>query len=216
MEFNTTTTSAQPAKVTVPAQQEVTLISSTNNTINVLKEKLHVSVVLEANNTITISHNATDILRLYEYANVKSSLLTINGKNGRLFYSSKAIEAFNIQLNDFPAYLEYTLAVLEAGILTEYKGRFSIPAISTEYLLTLEGSSTSSIKKVSISEAVETIDKEVYTLKNNLNNIYYITSLSDKKVLPLHQLIQILEISISKLTKEIDELKKEVKTLQDV
>ena len=53
-------------------------------------------------------------------------------------------------------------------------------------------------------------------LKNNLNNIYYITSLSDKKVVPLHQLIQILEISLNKLTKEVDELKKEVKALQDV
>jgi hypothetical protein len=213
MEFNTTATTQKKVNIAPSTEQDVTLISSSNNTINVLKEKLLVSVVLEANNTITISHNATDILRLYQYADIKSSLLTINGKKGRLFYSSKAIEAFNIQLNDFPAYLEYTLAVVEAGILTEYKGRFSIPAITTDYLLTLEGSSTSSIKTVSVPEAVESIDKELYTLKNNLNNIYYITSTSDKKVVPLHQLIQDLEISISKLTKEVDELKEKVKDL---
>lgn len=213
MEFNTTTTSTKRVNVNTTSDPEVTLISSSNNTINVLKEKLLISVVLEANNTITISHNATAILNLYEYIDVKSSLLTINGKKGRLFYSSKPIEAFNIQLNDFPAYAEYTLAVLEAGILNEYKGRFSIPAITTEYLLSLEGSSTSSLKSVSIPDAIGSIDKELYTLKNNLNNIYYISSISDKKVIPLHQFIQDLEISISKLTKEVNDLKEKVKTL---
>lgn len=213
MEFNNITISTKQTNVVPTTDPEVTLISSSNNTIKVLKEKLLISVVLEANNTITISHNATDILKLYEYVDVKSSLLTINGKNGRLFYSSKPIEAFNIQLNDFPAYAEYTLAAIEGGILTEYKGRFLLPAITTDYLLSLEGASTSSIKKLPMYQGVESLDKELYTLKNNLNNIYYIYSINDKKIIPLHQFVQNLEISISKLTKEINDLKEKVKNL---
>jgi len=150
---------------------------------------------------------------LYNKDNIKTSLVTIYGKNNRLEMSSRDIETLTVPLSELPARLEYIFTVLENNIPVEYKADYLIPSTDTKIILPINGKRESSISEVTTSEALPILDNEIVNIKNNLQNLSSIYSTDENKVVTLQSYIQTLNTKINNLTKQLEDVAEKTKNL---
>ncbi len=208
MEFNNIANSDSPIITNNPKEESVTLHSPSRNNISSYKDALKIQTSLSSNNLIYVSHDIRDAKLKFGKNNIKSSLITIYGKNGRAAISSKEMETLALSLDDFPAKLEYTLTVLENDIPVEYKTEYNIPIKDSTAILSATGKYESAKSIASLPNAIEQLDGEIVNIKNILYDFSSIYDINEKKVVSLHDFIINLSSSIDKLSKEIDEIKK--------
>lgn len=213
MEFNkTTTNSAVTSNIEVIADK-VTLVSPKVATINSISNAVELTIKNNNDSTITVSHDVTKLNNEFDKDLIKTSLVNIYGKTGKLYSSSRNIESANISLAQFPIKLEYKFVVLENNKEVEYTSNYDVPITDTNVLLNVSGTSNASQVDLTIPEAVVKLDSELSTVKNNLQNISTIYSNSEKKHVTLQNYIQSMSSSIDKLIKEVEDVKTKIKDL---
>jgi len=214
MEFNKPTTN-NTAATSIPevVADKITLVSPERVTTKSINNAVAISTTLSDSNTLLVSHDVRELKKGYNKDAIKTSLVTIYGKNNRLAASSKDVEALSIPISEFPARLEYTFTVMENDIAVEYKTDYLIPARDTSTMLSLTGKKLSSISETTIAEAVGILDTEIANIKTNLQDFSFIYDASQNKVVPLQQMITNLSVEVNTLSKLIKDVAEKIKDL---
>lgn len=207
-EISTPEVSAQP-----PTKETITLKSSERPTINTLNNVVKVDVAEKDINTIIVSHDVRNLVSELGKDSISRSLVTIYGKSGRLFASSKEIEAAEIPLSQYPIKLEYELTTIQNGKEVEYKGSQLVNTSEGTSYTTLTGKETSSVSELTIPESISTIDSDLVKIKNNLESFSFVYDKSQNKSVPLHEMLNNITTKLDILTKSLYDVKEKVKDL---
>lgn len=216
MEFNnnkTTGVSTTEAPVIPTSIEKVTLKSTERSSVNTLTNSIKIDVTKNTFDTVLVTHDVKDITSSFSPTSIKTSLIDIYGKDGRLFSSSRTLESVEIPLSQYPARLEYKLVVVENGIEVEYNTSQLLSSEPSTVLSSLTGKSTSSKSELTIPEAVSSIDDELVKFKNNLESFSYIYDNSQNKVVTLHSYIQSMNTKLNNLTKQLEDVAEKTKNL---
>ena len=216
MEFNnnkTTGVSTTEAPVIPTSIEKVTLKSTERTSVNTLTNSIKIDVTKNTFDTVLVTHDVKDITSSFSPTSIKTSLIDIYGKDGRLFSSARTLESVEIPLSQYPARLEYKLVVVENGIEVEYNTSQLLSTEPSTVLSSLTGKSTSSKSELTIPEAVSSIDDELVKFKNNLESFSYIYDNSQNKVVTLHSYIQSMNIKLNNLTKQLEDVAEKTKDL---
>ena len=215
MEFNNKQIETSTTEVSIqsPTKETIILKSTERPTTNTLNNAVKVDVAEKDISTIIVSHDVRNLVADLGKDSISRSLVTIYGKNGRLFASSKEIEAAEIPLSQYPIKLEYELTTIQNGKEVEYKG-FQIVSTSpgTSYT-TLTGKETSSVSELTVPEAISVIDNDLIKIKNNLESFSFVYDKSQNKSVPLHEMLNNIASKLDNLTKSLDNVKEKVKDL---
>ena len=219
MEFNNTNknTTAEAttsvASASTSSVEKVLLKSTERATVNSIPSNLKVDVKSNDSASILVTHDSKDLMGSVDKNKVKTSLVNIYGKDGRLHSSSRDLESAVIPLSQFPARLEYDLVVVENGVEVEYKSSHLLSSNPSTTLVNLSGKSTSSQSELTLKEAVTAIDDDLVKIKNNLQNFSYIYDTDSKKVLDLHNYLININTKLNNIAKDIDDVKEKTKGL---
>lgn len=215
MEFNDTnkTTDNLSSTATPVVEDKVILNSPERTTIGSLPNALSVSVSNNTSDSVLVTHDSTNVQNLFTKDNIKTSLVGIYGRSGRLHLSSKTIESAEIPLSEFPVKLEYTFIVADNGNEIEYTSEVLLPSVPTNSLVTLTGKSTSSQNELTIPNAIASLDADLVKIKNNLQSFSYIYNISEKKVVSLHDYLININTKLVNLAKDIADVKEKTKDL---
>lgn len=216
MEFNNTKTtgvSTTETPVLPTSTEKVTLKSTERSSVNTLTNSIKVDVTKNTFDTVLVTHDVKDITNSFNPTSIKTSLVDIYGKDGRLFSSSRTLESAEIPLSQYPARLEYKLVVVENGIEVEYNTSQLLSTEPSTVLSSLTGKSTSSKSELTIPEAVSSIDDELVKFKNNLESFSYIYDNSQNKVVTLHSYIQSMNTKLNNLTKQLEDVAEKTKNM---
>lgn len=216
MEFNnnkTTGVSTTEAPVIPTSIEKVTLKSTERTSVNTLTNSIKIDVTKNTFDTVLVTHDVKDITSSFSPTSIKTSLIDIYGKDGRLFSSARTLESVEIPLSQYPARLEYKLVVVENGIEVEYNTSQLLSTEPSTVLSSLTGKSTSSKSELTIPEAVSSIDDELVKFKNNLESFSYIYDNSQNKVVTLHSYIQSMNTKLNNLTKQLEDVAEKTKDL---
>ena len=219
MEFNNTnrntiaeaTTSV--ASASTPSVEKVVLKSTERATVGSIPSNLKVDVKNNDSVSVLVTHDSKDLMGSFDKNKVKTSLVNIYGKDGKLHTSSRDLESAVIPLSQFPARLEYDLVVVENGVEVQYKTDHLISSTPSNTLVTLTGKSTSSQSEVTLKEAITAIDDDLVKIKNNLQNFSYIYDVDSKKVLDLHNYLININTKLNNIAKDIEDVKEKTKGL---
>lgn len=219
MEFNNTNrnTTAEAttsvASASTSSVEKVILKSTERATVNSIPSNLKVDVKSNDSTSILVTHDSKDLISSVDKNKVKTSLVNIYGKDGRLHSSSRDLESAVIPLSQFPARLEYDLVVVENGVEVEYKSSHLLSSNPSTTLVNLSGKSTSSQSELTLKEAVTAIDDDLVKIKNNLQNFSYIYDTDSKKVLDLHNYLININTKLNNIAKDIEDVKEKTKGL---
>ena len=84
----------------------VNLISQSKPSITTIDGKLNVSTK-SVDGGVQVSFSSKEITDQIDPTTVRTKLLTVYGKSGRIYTTSRDIETFDIKSTNFPARLEY-------------------------------------------------------------------------------------------------------------
>lgn len=214
MEFNNkiieSTTATSDKEVVV---DKIKLTSPERVSTNSISGGITVNTSTSDANAFLVSHDVRELKKNYNKDSIKTSLVTIYGKNSRVAMSSKDVETLAIPVSELPARLEYTFIVMENDIPVEYKADYLIPSKDSTAILPLHGKKQSSISEATIPESIAILDEEIKNIKTNLQDFSFLYDKNQNKVIPLQQLVLNLSTQIENLTKEIEDVKKKVKDL---
>lgn len=219
MEFNNTNrnTTAEAttsvASASTPSVEKVVLKSTERATVGSIPSNLKVDVKNNDSVSVLVTHDSKDLMGSFDKNKVKTSLVNIYGKDGKLHTSSRDLESAVIPLSQFPARLEYDLVVVENGVEIQYKTDHLISSTPSNTLVTLTGKSTSSQSEVTLKEAITAIDDDLVKIKNNLQNFSYIYDVDSKKVLDLHNYLININTKLNNIAKDIEDVKEKTKGL---
>jgi hypothetical protein len=216
MEFNNnkiTGVSITEAPVLPTSTEKVILKSTERASVNTLTNSIKVDVTKNTFDTVLVTHDVKDITNSFSPTSIKTSLVDIYGKDGRLFSSARTLESAEIPLSQYPARLEYKLVVVENGIEVEYNTSQLLSSEPSTVLSSLTGKSTSSKSELTIPEAVSSIDDELVKFKNSLESFSYIYDNSQNKVVTLHSYIQSMNTKLNNLTKQLEDVAEKTKDL---
>jgi archaellum component FlaC len=216
MEFNNKqiTTAATSTTEVVADKIKLTSTERVNNAS--IKDAINLTTKVEDSNTVLVSHDTRDLKNTYNKDSIKTSLVTVYGKNNRIAMSSKDIETIAIPLSEFPARVEYNFTVMENNSPVEYKADYLIPTKDSSVMLPIYGKQLSSISEVTLPEAVSVLDDEIAKIKTNLQDFSFVYDKSQNKVVPLQQLIINLATTVDELSKTLNDVKKKVEDMQDL
>lgn len=208
MEFNIIANNNEGRNPVINTSEErVEIHSPSRGNVSSYKDALKIKTELSPNNMINISHDVRDAKAKFGRNNIKSSLVTIYGENGRIAMSSKEMETLAIPVSEFPAKLEYNLTVMENSIPVEYKVEYNIPTKNSTAVLTAIGKYESAKSSSTLTEAVQQLDDQIVNVKNILYDFSSIYDINEKKVLSLHDFILNLSNKIDKISKDINEIR---------
>ena len=218
MEFNNTSRSTVTEATTSvasvsPTTEKVILKSTERATVGTIPNNLKVDVKSNDSVSVLVTHDSKDLMNSFDKSKVKTSLVNVYGKDGKLHTSSRDLESSVIPLSQFPARLEYNLVVVENGVEVEYKTDHLISSNPSTTLVTLSGKSTSSQSELSIPEAITAIDNDLVKIKNNLQNFSYIYDNDTKKVLDLHNYLININTKLNNIAKDLTDVKEKTKDL---
>lgn len=218
MEFNTINKSAEVSTKETSAQttaEKVVLKSTERATVGSIPNNLKVDVKNKPDDStsVVVTHDAKEVVNTFDKSKVKTSLVNIYGKDGKLHTSSRDLESVTVPLSQFPARLEYDLIVVENGVEVEYKSDHLISSTPTTTLVNLSGKSTSSQSEMTVTEAISAIDNDLVKIKSNLQNFSYIYDDESKKVLDLHNYLTNINTKLNNIAKELDNVKEKTKGL---
>lgn len=219
MEFNNTNrnTTAEAttsvASASTSSVEKVILKSTERATVGSIPSNLKVDVKGNDSVSVLVTHDSKDLIGSFDKNKVKTSLVNIYGKDGKLHTSSRDLESAVIPLSQFPARLEYDLVVVENGVEVQYKTDHLISSTPSNTLVTLTGKSTSSQSEVTLKEAISAIDDDLVKIKNNLQNFSYIYDVDSKKVLDLHNYLININTKLNNIAKDIEDVKEKTKGL---
>jgi len=218
MEFNNLNTSSKTdtsTQVNPTSVEKVTLKSTERTTVGAIPNSLKVDVQTKPDDlsAVVVTHDAKEIINTFDKNKVKTSLVNVYGKDGKLHTSSRDLESVSVPLSQFPARLEYDLVVVENGVEVEYKSDHLISSTPTSTLVTLTGKSTSSQSDLTLPEAIAAIDNDLVKIKTNLQNFSYIYDPDSKKVLDLHNYLTNFNTKLNNIAKELENVKEKTKGL---
>ena len=211
MEFNKPTEVVSEIITKDLSTEKVQLTSVERSTIKPINGTLKIDTKPLDDGSIKVSHNAKEITSSVDKDAIKRSLVNIYGKDGKLFSSSRDIESVNIPLSQYPARLEYEFLAIQNGKEVEYKSSVTLPTTEKTTISSPTGKTSSSISEMTVSEGIVTLDKEIVTIKQNLDDFYFIYDDTQKKNIPLHQHIVNLSVKIDNLLYELNDIKKKIK-----
>lgn len=214
MEFNKQTITNTTATTSTPevVADKIKLTSPERVGVASINNALKISTTVESTK-ILVSHDLRDLKNMYNKDDIKTSLVTIYGKNNRLEMSSRDIETLTVPISELPARLEYNFTVLEGETPVDYKADYLIPVTSTNIVLPITGKKSSSVSEVPSSEAIPILDNEIVNIKNNLQNLSSIYDSNENKVVTLQSYIQTLNTRINNLTKQLEDVAEKIKDL---
>lgn len=216
MEFNNLNTKVENTDTITSVSgtsEKVTLKSIGRTTIGTLADSLKVNVTANDSTSVLITHDAKDIVNTFEKNSIKTSLVNVYGKDGKLHTSSRDLESVTIPLSQYPARLEYNLVVNENNMEVEYKTEHLLSSNPSSTLVKLTGKSTSSESELTVTEAISAIDDDLVKIKNNLQNFSYIYDTDSKKVLDLHNYLMNVTTKLNNIAKDLNDVKEKTKNL---
>lgn len=205
--INTTLNNTNTEKVTLKSTERATVGSIPNSL------KVDVKVKPDDSTSVLVTHDAKEVMNTFDKNKVKTSLVNIYGKDGRLYTSSRDLESVTVPLSQYPARLEYNLTVVENGVEVEYKSDHLLSTNPSTTLVNLSGKSTSSQSEVTLPEAITAIDNDLVKIKTNLQNFSYIYDEDSKKVLDLHNYLTNINTKLNNIAKELENVKTKTKDL---
>lgn len=214
MEFKSTSNEGGPITTinTVVAPDIVTLTSSSRPSINTIDGML--SIGTKSTTTgVVVDFDAKEVVGQLDETTISTKLLTVYGANGRLYATTRDVESVLIRQTDLPARLDYTIITNDGSIEREYNATYNVNGLSGSSKVLVAGKQNNTTQTLTVPSAVESLDKEVTSIKNNLEKISYFHDKSQKKDVTLHNMITNMVTSIDKLTADINELKEKTKDL---
>lgn len=205
--INTTLNNTNTEKVTLKSTERATIGSIPNSL------KVDVKVKPDDSTSVLVTHDAKEVMNTFDKNKVKTSLVNIYGKDGRLYTSSRDLESVTVPLSQYPARLEYNLTVVENGVEVEYKSDHLLSTNPSTTLVNLSGKSTSSQSEVTLPEAITAIDNDLVKIKTDLQNFSYIYDEDSKKVLDLHNYLTNINTKLNNIAKELENVKTKTKDL---
>lgn len=190
----------------------VNLISQSKPSITTIDGKLNVSTK-SVDGGVQVSFSSKEITDQIDPTTVRTKLLTVYGKSGRIYTTSRDIETFDIKSTNFPARLEYKVVTILDGVEREYTADYVVAQYETSSKIALSAKQNNSVVSVTVPTAVNLLDQELYNMKNNFEkfSIYY--DPNQKKDVYLHNIIDNIQIQLNNLTTQINELKEKTKDL---
>ena len=215
MEFNNTNkeTILVTSSKTEGVTETVMLKSSDRASVTSIPNMVKVNTSLTTPSMVTVTHDVRELKSQFSDLNVKTSLINIYGKDGKIFTSNRDIESVNIPLSSYPARLEYNFTVVENGIEVEYKGDHTLSSNAKESLISVSGKVNNSQVELTIPQAVSKLDDELSNIKNNLQNFSFIYDESSKKYVNLQNYLLSISSKLDILTKDIADVKEKTKDL---
>jgi len=212
MEFKTINTTLPTEVVNSIIDKKIKLKSSDVFNLSTILNIVKIDIVSELFG-LKLTHDSTELVKLYKDFDIKSNLINIYGKSGKLYASSRTIQSLDIPLSELPANLEYIFSVTNGKTTIEYGSNIIIPNTTTTFLLTLDGVTNTLQSDVTLEQAIVSLDNEIVLLKNNLQNFSFIYDNSQKKVVTLQSYLTNLSTKIDNLTKAIDDVKTQIENL---
>ncbi len=215
MEFNNTNKEiiSVISSKTEGVTETVMLKSSDRASVTSIPNMVKVNTSLTTPSMVTVTHNVRELTSQFNSSNIKTSLINIYGKDGKIFTSNRDIESVNIPLSSYPARLEYNFTVVENGIEVEYKGDHTLSSNAKESLISVSGKVNNSQVELTIPQAVSKLDDELSNIKNNLQNFSFIYDESSKKYVNLQNYLLSISSKLDILTKDIADVKEKTKDL---
>ena len=215
MEFNNTNKEiiSVISSKTEGVTETVMLKSSDRASVTSIPNMVKVNTSLTIPSMVTVTHDVRELKSQFSDLNVKTSLINIYGKDGKIFTSNRDIESVNIPLSSYPARLEYNFTVVENGIEVEYKGDHTLSSNAKESLISVSGKVNNSQVELTIPQAVSKLDDELSNIKNNLQNFSFIYDESSKKYVNLQNYLLSISSKLDILTKDIADVKEKTKDL---
>lgn len=209
---NNSVGSVTATDTTSSKEETINLISQNKPSIATIDGKLTVSTK-SVDGGVQVSFSSKEISDQIDPTTVRTKLLTVYGKSGRIYTTSRDIETFDIKSVNFPARLEYKIVTVLDGIEREYTADYMVAQYETTSKITLSAKQTNSVVSVTVPTAVNILDQEVYNMKNNFEkfSIYY--DPNQKKDVYLHNIIDNIQIQLNNITTQINELKEKTKDL---
>jgi hypothetical protein len=214
MEFKSTNNEGSPITTinTVVTSDIVTLTSSSRPSINTIDGML--SIGTESTTAgVVVDFDAKEVVDQLDETTISTKLLTVYGANGRLYATTRDVESVLIRQTDLPARLDYTIITNDGSTEREYNATYNVGNITGSSKVLVSGKQNNTTQTLTIPSAVESLDKEVTSIKNNLEKISYFHDKSQKKDVTLHNMITNMVSSIDKLTADINALKEKTKDL---
>ncbi len=214
MEFKSTNNEGSPITTinTVVTPDIVTLTSSSRPSINTIDGML--SIGTESTTAgVVVDFDAKEVVSQLDETTISTKLLTVYGANGRLYSTTRDVESVLIRQTDLPARLDYTIITNDGSTEREYNATYNVGNITGSSKVLVSGKQNNTTQTLTIPSAVESLDKEVTSIKNNLEKISYFHDKFQKKDVTLHNMITNMVLSIDKLTADINDLKEKTKDL---
>lgn len=221
MEFNNKITSSVDNMIGTTTNTNT--ISTTDNQVVLRSSSGASSKTLDAtllvttssiDSNIIVSFSSSDIVAQFNPDNIRSKVLTVYGKNGRLYLTNRDVESISIKPSEFPARVEYNFVTIDDDSNeTRYSAVYTIPQFDSTSKITLNSTSTNTVLKTDTNSAITIIDSEVYNIKNNLQKISTFYDNNLKKDVSLQNIITNILTRLDNLTVEINELKEKTKNL---
>ena len=214
MEFKSTNNEGSPITTinTVVTSDIVTLTSSSRPSINTIDGML--SIGTESTTAgVVVDFDAKEVVDQLDETTISTKLLTVYGANGRLYATTRDVESVLIRQTDLPARLDYTIITNDGSTEREYNATYNVGNITGSSKVLVSGKQNNTTQTLTIPSAVESLDKEVTSIKNNLEKISYFHDKSQKKDVTLPNMITNMVSSIDKLTADINALKEKTKDL---
>ena len=209
---NNSTGSVITTSTNTTQMDSVNLISQNKPSITTIDGKLNVSTQ-SVEGGVQVSFSSKEITDQIDPTTIRTKLLTVYGKSGRIYTTSRDIETFDIKSTNFPARLEYKITTVNEGIEREYTADYVIAQYQTSSKITLSAKQTNTVTTVDVPTAVNVLDQEIYNMKNNFEKISIYYDTNQKKDVYLHNVIDNIQIQLNNLTTQINELKEKTKDL---
>lgn len=170
MEFNNIKTSSVDNVIgtTTPTNSQVVLKSPSTASNKTLNATLSMDVSSTDTNVI-VNFSSKEVTSQFDPNNIRTKLLTLYGKSGRLYVTTRDVESIPIKPSEFPARFEYEFVTIDDNKNeTRYSAVYNVPQFSSSSKLSLNAETTTTTLTTDVPSAINLLDSEVYNLKNNL------------------------------------------------
>lgn len=151
MIFNNNKTSSVDNTIgtTTTTNSQVILKSPSTASNKTLNATLSIDVIPNDNNII-VNFSSKDVTSKFDSNNIRTKLLTLYGKNGRLYTTTRDIESISIKPSEFPARLEYEFIT----IVDDATGCEDVvtltPTINATPIVSITGPATLCVNKANV------------------------------------------------------------------
>jgi hypothetical protein len=218
MEFNKIINSNSSVDNTVDTafsttQNQIVLKSPSGASSKTLNASLSIDVTPN-DNSVLVNFSSKDVVLQFDPNNVRTKLLTVYGKSGRLYVTTRDIETISIKPSEFPARLEYEfISIDDNKIETKYTAVYNVPQFSSSSRINLNTELNTTTITADTPSAINLLDSEIYNIKNNLQNFSTFYDNSLKKDVSLHNTVINILTRLDNLTLEVNALKEKTKDL---